>query len=62
MTDRVITLLKEAVDKLKTQYADETIKYDLDAEGDNKRRMAAAKHHALDDLHKALKAKLKENL
>jgi len=62
VNERVLGLLKQACEELKVKYAAETVKYDLDEDGDNKRRNAAAKCHALDDLHKDLKAKLKENL
>ena len=62
MNERVLKLLGEACEDLKVQYAAESIKYELTDEGDAQRRAAAAKMHAIKDVHVKLKAKLKENL
>jgi len=62
VNERVLKLLGEACEDLKVQYAAESIKYELTEEGDAQRRAAAAKMHAIKDVHVKLKAKLKENL
>lgn len=62
MNERVLSLLAEACEELKQSLAAESIKYELTEEGDAQRRAAAAKMHAIKDVHVKLKAKLKENL
>tara|TARA_R110002020_G_scaffold213036_1_gene419749 strand:+ start:108 stop:296 length:189 start_codon:yes stop_codon:yes gene_type:complete len=62
VSERVIGLLKQACEELKAEYAAESIRYELTEEGDAQRRAAAAKMHAIKDVHVKLKAKLKENL
>jgi len=62
VSERAVKLLKEAVTEIKRSLADETIKYPLDDDGDNLRRMAAAKAAALDDLSMKLIKTFKEKL
>lgn len=62
MRERVDRLIDEVKTEYRRSLADETIKYDLSPEGDDRRREAAAKHVAMEEFITRLKDKMRKEL
>lgn len=62
MIDRVLKSLDETKTRLAADYQKDAVNAPLDDDGDAKRREAAAKHRALEDLHKKFKEAIKREL